>query len=63
MKPLTVADLNARFGEGWRSAGLEKICPRCEESRMVIATTIHGRTDYFCEVCSFAWVPPGEECV
>lgn len=59
---MTVAEWNARLkADGWRSAGLEKICPRCQEERLVTATTIQGKTDYYCNVCAFAWVPPDDE--
>jgi uncharacterized protein (DUF983 family) len=58
----TIGQLNMRFArDGWRSAGLEKQCPRCGEDRLVTATTIHGKTDYYCDVCAKAWIPADEE--
>ncbi len=61
---MTVAEMNARFkADGYRSAGrLRRMCPRCQEdSDLVTSTTIHGKTDYYCNVCAKAWVPPDDE--
>lgn len=47
---------------GWQSRGVEKMCPRCQEDRLVIETIIFGRTSYYCEVCSYSWVPSQSVC-
>lgn len=59
---MTVAELNARYKEdGWRSAGLERMCPRCQEDRLITSTTIHGTTTHYCDVCSLHWIPDDHE--
>ena len=60
----TVAALNAKFRDnGWRSAGLERMCHGCGEDRLVTVTTIHGKTTAYCNVCSTHWVPDDRESV
>lgn len=52
----TIRDWNRRLKmDGWRSAGEPRMCPRCQEDRIVTVTTIAGKTTGYCGVCSFSW--------
>ncbi len=51
---MTATELNRRFEEGGRRA-IEVMCPRCQETRLLTVTLIHGRAAYFCDVCAKSW--------
>lgn len=51
-----VAEWNRRFkDDGWRSAGMDRECPRCQQPRLITVTTIFGRTTGYCNCCAFSW--------
>lgn len=55
VEKMSLDEMNRRLQHGWRSAKEEIMCPRCAEVRMVLLTTIHGKTSAFCQVCAKDW--------